>query len=83
MLLITCPVTHATELVADRRLRPVADPRNRPGVVAVAVLCPCGADHVFLTGRRIEEARARLRCADRVAPATAPAVRRADSPVPA
>ncbi len=72
MLLITCPATGADELVADRHARPVADPRSRPGVVAVEVHCPCGGDHVFLTGRRIEEARARLACG-----------RRAEQPVPA
>lgn len=60
MLLITCPTTSSDELVADRLVRPVADPRTRPGVVAVAVACPCGREHVYLTGRRIEEARARL-----------------------
>ena len=65
MLLITCPATGTPELVADRHARPVADPRTRPGVVAVGVRCPCGGDHVFLTGRRIEEARARLACGRR------------------
>jgi len=65
MLLITCPTTGADELVADRHARPVADPRTRPGVVAVAVRCPCGGDHVYLTGRRIEEARARVACGRR------------------
>ncbi|SCX46386.1 hypothetical protein SAMN03159343_1793 [Klenkia marina] len=75
MLLITCPVTRTDELVADRRVRPVADPRNRPGVVAVVADCPCGGAHVFLTGRRIEQARARLAAADRA--------RRADVAVPA
>ncbi|MCO7220496.1 hypothetical protein [Klenkia sp. PcliD-1-E] len=69
MLLITCPTTGLDELVADRHARPVADPRTRPGVVAVAVHCPCGGDHVFLTGRRIEQARARLACARRAVPA--------------
>ena len=57
MLLITCPVTHTDELVADRRVRAVAD---HPTHVALTVACPCGRDHVFRTGRRFEEARARL-----------------------
>ena len=74
MLLITCPVTSSDQLVADRHVRPVADPRSRPGVVAVAVACPCGSDHVFLTGRRIEEARARLSCADSARRAPEPAL---------
>ena len=83
MLLITCPVTHSDQLVADRRVRPVADPRTRPGVVAVAVGCPCGQSHVYLTGRRIEEARARLSCTARGRALRAAGARRADSPVPA
>lgn len=83
MMLITCPVTRSDELVADRHLRPVADPRTRPGVVAVAVRCPCGGEHVYLTGRRIEEARARLACTARAVSVDRVAVRRADSPVPA
>lgn len=83
MLLITCPATRADELVADRLVRPVPDPRNRPGVVAVAVPCPCGSEHVYLTGRRVEEARSRLSCAVRSGSPTPTAARRADSVVPA
>lgn len=83
MLLITCPVTRTDELVADRRARPVADPRTRRGVVAVAVSCPCGGEHVFLTGRRFEEARARITCGDRTPVGTATAARAADARVPA
>lgn len=64
MLLITCPVTHTDELVADRRVRAVVD---HPTHVALTVACPCGRDHVFRTGRRFEEARARLAGADRAA----------------
>lgn len=63
MLLITCPVTRTDELVADRRIRSVV---NHAGHVAVHVECPqCGSVHVYRTGRRIEQARARL--ADRSA----------------
>ena len=83
MLLITCPVTHSDQLVADRRVRPVADPRTRPGVVAVAVACPCGQSHVYLTGRRIEEARARLSCTDRHALVAGASAHLADYRVPA
>ncbi|GAA4726945.1 hypothetical protein GCM10023328_01280 [Modestobacter marinus] len=58
MLLITCPVTRTDELVADRRIRSVA---NHPTHIAVAVECPsCGGSHVFRTGRRWEEHRAEL-----------------------
>lgn len=58
MLLITCPVTRTDELVADRRLRSVA---NHPTHIAVAVDCPsCGGSHVFRTGRRWEDSRAEL-----------------------
>jgi hypothetical protein len=56
MLLITCPVTRTDELVADRRIRSVG---NHPTYVALAVECPCGGVHVYRTGRRWEEARAR------------------------
>ncbi|MCZ2823531.1 MULTISPECIES: hypothetical protein [unclassified Modestobacter] len=53
MLLITCPVTRTDELVADRRIRSVA---NHPTHIAVAVDCPsCGGTHVFRTGRRWED----------------------------
>jgi len=58
MLLITCPVTRTDELVADRRIRSVA---NHPTHLAVSVDCPvCGAVHVYRTGRRWEQARARV-----------------------
>jgi hypothetical protein len=63
MLLITCPVTRTDELVADRRIRSVT---NHPTHLALHVECPqCGAVHVYRTGRRWEQARARL--ADRAA----------------
>jgi hypothetical protein len=56
VLLITCPVTRTDELVADRRIRSVA---NHPTHVALSVECPsCGSVHVYRTGRRWEEARA-------------------------
>ncbi len=52
MLLITCPVTRTDELVADRRIRSVA---NHPTHVALSVECPsCGSVHVYRTGRRWE-----------------------------
>ncbi|MCW2676488.1 MAG: uncharacterized protein JWR70_1528 [Modestobacter sp.] len=57
MLLITCPVTRTDELVADRRIRSVG---NHPTHVALTVECPCGGVHVYRTGRRWEEARARV-----------------------
>jgi len=67
MLLITCPVTRTDELVADRRIRSVA---NRPTHIAMAVECPaCGGVHVYRTGHRWEEARTRV--ADRAARQTA------------
>ncbi len=67
MLLITCPVTRTDELVADRRIRSVA---NHPTHIALHVDCPaCGGGHVYRTGRR-------------AAAATAPA-REARVPVPA
>jgi transposase-like protein len=51
MLLITCPVTRTDELVADRRLRSVA---NHPTHIAMHVECPaCGSVHVYRTGRRM------------------------------
>jgi hypothetical protein len=69
MLLITCPVTRTDELVADRRIRSVA---NHPTHVAMAVECPsCGSVHVYRTGRRWEETRRRA------AEATVPATTRA------
>ncbi|MGY1801938.1 hypothetical protein ACI78T_01500 [Blastococcus sp. SYSU D00922] len=50
MLLITCPVTSTDELVADRRIRSVA---NHPTHIAMHVECPaCGSVHVYRTGRR-------------------------------
>ncbi|MCZ2821927.1 hypothetical protein O2V63_16415 [Modestobacter sp. VKM Ac-2977] len=58
MLLITCPVTRTDELVADRRIRSVA---NHPTHIAVAIECPsCGGRHVFRTGRRWEDRRTEL-----------------------
>jgi uncharacterized Zn finger protein len=54
MLLITCPVTRTDELVADRRIRSVA---NHPTHIAMHVECPaCGQVHVYRTGRRLEAA---------------------------
>ena len=52
MLLITCPVTGVDELVADRRIRSVA---NAATHIALSVACPCGRTHVYRTGRRWEE----------------------------
>ena len=49
MLLITCPVTGTDELVADRRIRSVA---NHATHIALHVECPCGRLHVYRTGRR-------------------------------
>jgi hypothetical protein len=54
MLLITCPVTRTDELVADRRIRSVV---NHPTHIALHVECPCGAVHVYRTGRRWEAIR--------------------------
>ena len=55
MLLITCPVTRTDELVADRRIRSVA---NHPTHIAMHVECPsCGSVHVYRTGRRLEDER--------------------------
>ena len=51
MLLIHCPGTRTDELVADRRIRSVV---NRPTHIALHVECPCGAVHVYRTGRRWE-----------------------------
>ena len=54
MFLITCPVTRTDELVADRRIRSVA---NHPTHIALQVECPeCGSVHVYRTGRRWEDA---------------------------
>ena len=55
MLLIHCPVTRTDELVADRRIRSLV---NHPTHIAMHVECPCGAVHVYRTGRRWEDARA-------------------------
>jgi hypothetical protein len=54
VLLITCPVTRTDELVADRRIRSVV---NHPAHIALHVECPCGAVHVYRTGRRWEDRR--------------------------
>ena len=52
MFLITCPVTGTDELVADRRVRSVA---NHPTHIAMHVACPaCGNVHTYRTGRRSE-----------------------------
>ena len=51
MFLIQCPVTQKDELVADRRIRAVV---NHPTHIALHVECPCGAVHVYRTGRRRE-----------------------------
>jgi predicted RNA-binding Zn-ribbon protein involved in translation (DUF1610 family) len=88
MLLITCPVTRTDELVADRRIRSVT---NTPTHLALHVDCPaCGAVHVYRTGRRWEDARARAtqattRATDRAAAssALAAAARAARVAVPA
>jgi hypothetical protein len=54
MLLITCPVTRTDELVADRRIRSVA---NHPTHIAMHVECPaCGGVHTYRTGRKLESA---------------------------
>ena len=56
MLLITCPVTRADELVADRRIRSVT---NHPTHIAMHVECPsCGSVHVYRTGRKVAAAAA-------------------------
>ena len=74
MLLITCPVTRSTELVADRRLRSVV---NHPTHIALHVECPsCGAVHAYPTGRRWDATRA-------ARAAAASAAHRAEHPVPA
>ena len=52
MFLIQCPVTRNDELVADRRIRSVV---NHPTHIALHVECPCGAVHVYRTGRRWED----------------------------
>jgi hypothetical protein len=53
MLLITCPVTGTDELVSDRHIRSLV---NHPTHIAMTVECPCGATHVYRTGRRWEDA---------------------------
>jgi hypothetical protein len=53
MLLIHCPVTRTDELVADRRIRSLV---NHPTHIAMHVECPCGAVHVYRTGRCWEAA---------------------------
>ena len=57
MLLFTCPVTRTDELVADRRVHSVT---NHATHVELTVACPCGHVHVYRTGRRWEQARARV-----------------------
>ena len=52
MFLITCPVTRTDELVAERHIRSVV---NSPTHIALHVECPCGAVHVYRTGRRWED----------------------------
>ena len=54
MLLIQCPVTRTDELVADRRIRSLV---NHPTHIAMHVECPCGAVHVYRTGRRWDGSR--------------------------
>ena len=76
MLLIHCPVTRTDELVADRRIRSVV---NHPTHIALHVACPCGAEHVYRTGRRWEAAHGTAQPAPT---GTAPA-RRADELIPA
>jgi hypothetical protein len=68
MLLITCPVTRTDELVADRRIRSVA---NHPTHIAMHVECPaCGGVHVYRTGRKLAAAPAlAARHADELVPA--------------
>ena len=59
MLLIHCPVTRTDELVADRRIRSVA---NRPTHIAMRVECPaCGSVHVYRTGRKLAAGAAPVR----------------------
>ncbi|QXG77387.1 hypothetical protein KUM42_07745 [Modestobacter sp. L9-4] len=65
MFLITCPVTRTDELVADRH---VLSATSHPTHVGLAVACPCGLVHVYRTGRRWEEARARVAAARAAAP---------------
>jgi hypothetical protein len=54
MLLITCPVTRTDELVSDRHVLSLV---NHPTHIAMTVGCPCGATHVYRTGRHWEDAR--------------------------
>ncbi len=70
MLLIHCPVTRTDELVADRRIRSVV---NHPTHIAMQVECPCGAVHVYRTGRRWEAASRRSTAPVRPAPELTPA----------
>ena len=70
MLLIHCPVTRTDELVADRRIRSaVNSPTHSPSYIALHVDCPCGAVHVYRTGRRWEAERAATAAASEAAPA--------------
>jgi hypothetical protein len=84
MLLIHCPVTRTDELVSDRRIRSVTNHRTH---IAFTIACPCGGEHVVRTGRRWEEARARVlqRAATQAAAAAtaAAAVRAARVDIPA
>ena len=67
MLLITCPVTGTDELVADRRIRSVA---NHPAHIAMHVECPsCGSVHVYRTGRKLPARTAPPRRARTAVPA--------------
>ena len=54
MLLIQCPVTRTDELVADRRIRSLV---THPTHIAMHGECPCGAVHVYRTGRRWDAGR--------------------------
>ncbi len=56
MLLIHCPVTRTDELIATRRIRSLVD---HPTHIAMHIDCPCGAVHVYRTGRRWEAAKRR------------------------
>ena len=52
MFLIHCPVTGTDELVGDRRIRFLV---NSSTHIAMHVECPCGAVHVYRTGRRWDD----------------------------
>ncbi len=71
MLLITCPVTGTDELVADRRIRSVANHATAEGRhIAMHVECPaCGSVHVYRTGRKLAAATSRPREARVAVPA--------------